>query len=65
MPVNQDAEASELEIVRRRDAAIFRALTTPARHQSTDPRPQSPKGEAQRQRRERERATKSNGSNRP
>lgn len=46
----------EVEIVQRRDAAIFRALTTPAREQRAEAPPQGAKADAQRKRREREKS---------
>ena len=49
---------SDMEIAHRRDAAIRRALTTPARSQKKEAKPQGAKGEAQRLRRERERREK-------
>ncbi len=58
-PPNPDF--NEKEIARRRDAAILRALMTPARPQKIEPKPQSTKGEAQRNRRDREKAAKSGG----
>jgi hypothetical protein len=52
--MSQTSELSEEEIAQRRDAAIFRALTTPARQQRADPKPPGAKAHAQRQRRTRE-----------
>ena len=55
-PDQPDGEFSPEETAQRRDAAILRALTSPARQQRAEPRPQTTKGEAQRERRKREKA---------